>query len=184
LPARPAGRLSRTLHTGQRVRWPLAAAAAVLALGVAGLLWVRAHERASTPGGASGGAGGSGAPLAAGAAGEVYRAQALSGALASSELRLGDRLVTDGATRARLSVGAIGSLIVEPGSSVRVGQPGPALAADAEHLLWLEHGAVTASIFAAPRLFQLGTPSGLAVDLGCVYRARVSDDGTTWLTVL
>ncbi|MBM3986321.1 MAG: FecR domain-containing protein, partial [Planctomycetes bacterium] len=114
----------------------------------------------------------------------VYRAEALAGALSASEFRDGERLVTDATTRARVEVGDIGSLVVEPDSVVRVERPGPALAADAEHLLWLERGAVTASIFAAPRLFQLGTPGGLAVDLGCVYTARVQDDGTTSLSVV
>lgn len=114
----------------------------------------------------------------------VYRAEALAGALSSGELRAGDRLVTDAGTRARLEVGDIGSLVVESDSVLRIERPGPALAADAEHLLWLERGAVTASIFAAPRLFQLGTPAGLAVDLGCVYTARVQDDGTTRLAVV
>lgn len=114
----------------------------------------------------------------------VYRAEALAGALSASEFRDGERLVTDAGTRARVEVGDIGSLVVEPDSVVRVERPGPGLAADAEHLLWLERGAVTASIFAAPRLFQLGTPGGLAVDLGCVYTARVQDDGTTRLSVV
>ncbi len=114
----------------------------------------------------------------------VYRAEALAGALSAHEFRDGERLVTDAATRARVEIGEIGSLVLEPDSSLRVRRPGPELAADAEHLLWLERGALTASIFAAPRLFQLGTPGGLAVDLGCVYTARVQDDGTTLLSVL
>ncbi|HEX5010671.1 MAG TPA: hypothetical protein VFY71_09730 [Planctomycetota bacterium] len=121
------------------------------------------------------------APLADG---PVYRAEALSGALTASEFRAGERLVTDADTRARVEIGDVGSLILEPDSALRVERPSPALAADAGHLLWLEHGALTASIFAAPRLFQLGTPSGLAVDLGCVYSARVEDDGVTLLSVI
>ncbi len=104
--------------------------------------------------------------------------------MAAADLRAGDRLVTDADTRARLEIGEIGAVVVEPESTLRIERPGPELAADAEHLLWLERGALTASIFAAPRLFQLGTPSGLAVDLGCVYTARVEDDGTTRLTVV
>ena len=125
-----------------------------------------------------------GAPPAPLADGPVYRAEALSGALEGREFRAGERLVTDAATRARVEVGDIGSLVVEPGSTLRIERPSAALAADASHLLWLERGEIRASIFAAPRLFQLGTPSGLAVDLGCVYSARVEDDGITRLSVI
>jgi hypothetical protein len=160
LPARAPRRRARPLA--------LAAGLAALLLGAAWLF-------------RDGSSGASRAPLAAG---PVYRAEALSGALSASEFRAGERLVTDTATRARVAIGDLGSLVVEPGSSLRVDRPSAALAADASDLLWLEHGEITASIFAAPRLFQLGTPSGLAVDLGCVYSARVQDDGITRLTVM
>jgi hypothetical protein len=151
-----------------RRRVPLSLAAGLLAAAVlAGGLWLRSRD---------------GAPAAA--EGPVYRAEALEGAVAGGDLRAGDRLVTDAVTRARVGIGELGSVVVEPGSTLRFERPGPDLAHDAEHLLWLERGAITASIFAAPRLFQLGTPSGLAVDLGCVYTARVHEDGSTQLTVV
>jgi len=152
-------------------RVPLALAAGLVALAVAGGLWLWSQAGDSRPA----------APLAAG---PVYRAEALSGAVAAGDLHAGDRLVTDAGTRARVAIADVGAIVVEPDSSLRIERPGPELAADAEHLLWLERGAITASIFAAPRLFQLGTPSGLAVDLGCIYTARVNDDGTTALTVV
>jgi hypothetical protein len=149
---------------------PLALAAGLAALALTAAWWLREREPAARP-----------APLADG---PVYRAEALSGALAATELRAGDRLVTDAGTRARVEIADLGSLVVEPGSTLRVERPSSALAADADHLLYLERGALTASIFAAPRLFQLGTPSGLAVDLGCVYTAEVEEDGITLLSVI
>jgi hypothetical protein len=54
---------------------------------------------------------------------------------------------------------------------------------DAAWRLQLERGELTASIFAAPRLFQLGTPSGLAIDMGCFYTAVVDEQGVTTLSV-
>jgi hypothetical protein len=137
-----------------------------------------AHDPASTPA--------PGAPRDGTAPADTaaYRAEALSGALELSELRAGDRLVTDAATRARLTIGGIGSVVVEPETQLRVESAEGAADPDAEHLLYLERGTLTASIFAAPRLFQVGTPSGIAVDLGCVYTARVDDDGGTLLSVL
>jgi FecR protein len=172
----PAGPLpARAPHR----RWPLALAAGLLGVAaLGGAAWWLA--RTATP------------PAAARPT--LYVAQALQGELSSSgaagvqhgarlDLALGDRLQTDATSRARLAIGDIGSVEIEPDSVLRVEQPGPALAADAEHLLWLERGELTASIFAAPRLFQVGTPSGLAVDLGCIYSARVQDDGTTRLSV-
>jgi hypothetical protein len=152
-------------------RVPLALAAGLVAVAaLAGGLWLWSQDGTTAPQ----------APLADG---PTYRAEALAGTVVAGDLHAGDRLVTDAGTRARVAIGELGSIVVEPDSSLRFERPGPALAADAEHLLWLERGAITASIFAAPRLFQLGTPSGLAVDLGCIYTARVEDDGTTLLTV-
>jgi len=96
----------------------------------------------------------------------------------------GQRLACDADARAELEVGDIGRVSLGPSSSLRVEAAGAAeRAAGAEHVLFLERGTMTASIFAAPRVFQVGTPSGIAVDLGCVYTAVVADDGATWLCV-
>jgi hypothetical protein len=53
------------------------------------------------------------------------------------------------------------------------------------HRLYLARGRVHATIGAdvRVRLFQVGTPSGLSVDLGCEYDLVVDDDGSTWLEV-
>ena len=162
-------------------RWPLALAASLLGVAaLGGAAWWLTRGAAPVT------------PLTPGPT--LYVAEALQGELhadgavrdergARVDLARGDRLRTDATSRARVEIGDIGSVELEPDSVLRVEQPGPELAADAEHLLWLERGELTASIFAAPRLFQVGTPSGLAVDLGCVYSARVQDDGTTRLSV-
>ncbi len=111
-----------------------------------------------------------------------YRIEALEGTVDAGPLHPGARIVLDSSTRARLHVGAIGTVDVLPETRLRVEDV--AKFDDAEFGLYLERGTIEASIFAAPRLFQVGTPSGIAVDLGCVYHATVEDDGRTWLRVV
>jgi hypothetical protein len=126
---------------------------------------------------------------AAGEAGVSYRVDSLAGAprveggAADGRLRAGDALVTDERSRARVEVGELGDVVLEPGTRLRVARPEQG-AAGAEHLLFLERGTVVASIFAAPRVFQVGTPAGIAVDLGCIYTATVEADGSTRLAVV
>lgn len=110
--------------------------------------------------------------LAAGPAptGPGYRVDGLSG---REVARVGDLLET-GADEAVLDLGDIGDVTLEPQSRLRV----DAIAA-ASHRLFLEHGAVRARIGAdvPPRTFAVGTPAGLTVDLGCVYRIEVDAEG-------
>lgn len=105
--------------------------------------------------------------------------------LAGKPQQQGNRLILDHESRARVRVGDIGSIVLEPGSQIRIDAPqtsGPG--SDADYFLHLESGSLAASIFAAPRLFQVGTPSGIAVDLGCIYTATVEQDGSTTLSVV
>jgi hypothetical protein len=107
-----------------------------------------------------------------------------AGALRSGErlgLGPGDRLVCDDETRAQLQVRHAGRVRLEANSVLRL-ETGPTDGPEGWRL-FLEQGQLTASIFAAPRLFQVGTPSGIAVDLGCEYTATVDDDGRTMLSV-
>ncbi len=80
---------------------------------------------------------------------------------------------------ARLRVGSIGTVELSEHSRLALVEGG-----EDGYRVFLERGTLTASIFAAPRLFAVGTPSGLAVDLGCVYRTHVEDDGSARLEVV
>lgn len=112
-----------------------------------------------------------------------YRVEVLEGhAPAPAALCVGDAVTCDEGARTRIHVGDIGSVELEPKSRVRV-EPGRH-DEDAGYRLFLERGTLRASIFSAPRVFQLGTPSGIAVDLGCVYTTTVDDDGRTTLRVV
>jgi hypothetical protein len=119
-----------------------------------------------------------------------YRFDVLAGApvlegdgASASRMRSGDVLSTDAQSRAKLSVADLGNIVLEPGTRVRIERPESG-ASGAEHVLALERGTIVASIFAAPRAFQVGTPAGIAVDLGCVYRTTVEQDGSTRLAVV
>lgn len=116
--------------------------------------------------------------------GADYRLEVLEGrGFARAALLPGDRLVLDQATRARIHIGEIGSVDLHPRSTLSV-LDGSGRDDDGAYHLFLERGTLAASIFAAPRLFQVGTPSGIAVDMGCMYEATVEENGRTRLEVV
>lgn len=170
--ASPLQRLRAAGRNGHRPRLAVRAtlAAAALLVALAGAAWLLfGRDDAPSP----------------------YRLELLAGGAsvsgaerAGGTLRPGDVLSLDGAARARIHVTGAGRVDLEPGARLSVLEAGAAPGSpDARFLLSLERGGLRASIFAAPRLFQVDTPAGLAVDLGCVYTAFVEDDGTTRLAV-
>ncbi len=96
----------------------------------------------------------------------------------SGRLRVGQVLETDAASRARIAVGFIGEVEVEPRTRLRLVR-----ARETDHRLALERGTMHAVIWAPPRLFYVETPAGLAVDLGCAYTLEVDEDGDGLLRV-
>lgn len=84
----------------------------------------------------------------------------------------GDWVETTSSSRARIVVGPIGTVDVEPQTRVRLG----ALRSDA-YRLELARGTISARISAPPRLFVVETPASTLVDLGCAYRVTVDLDG-------
>ncbi|HET6201409.1 MAG TPA: FecR domain-containing protein [Planctomycetota bacterium] len=97
----------------------------------------------------------------------------------AGRIRSGDRIRCGPGASARVRVGPIGSIELEERSALRIERGD-----DEAYGVFLERGSLSASIFAAPRVFQVGTPSGIAVDLGCVYRTTVDEEGRTTLAVL
>lgn len=93
-------------------------------------------------------------------------------------LKRGGRLVTDGSSRARISVGRIGRVDVDPDTRVELVNAG-----GTDHRLSLERGTIHARISAPPRFFNVNTPSAVAVDLGCAYTLHVDDSGAGILRV-
>ena len=97
----------------------------------------------------------------------------------ASRLAVGDWLETDASSRARVSVGSIGEVVVEPNTRVRLLEAG-----DRRQRLHLALGTVTAVIVAPPRQFVVETPSARAVDLGCAYTLEVDPSGAALVTVI
>ena len=96
----------------------------------------------------------------------------------TGRLAVGQALETDAASRARIDVGMIGEVEVEPNTRVRLLQ-----ARQTEHRLALDRGKMRARIWAPPRLFYVNTPSAVAVDLGCRYTLEVDTTGAGLLHV-
>jgi hypothetical protein len=67
---------------------------------------------------------------------------------------------------------------IDPNTRVRLVETKPT-----EHRLELEHGKMSARIWAPPRLFFVDTPSAVAADLGCAYTLEVDDNGSGLLHV-
>jgi hypothetical protein len=89
------------------------------------------------------------------------------------QLKVGQLLVTDDASRASVKVAEVGEVYVDPGSRVRLIETG----SDRERLA-LELGTIHAAIWAPPGRFVVDTPSATAVDLGCAYTLQVNADGS------
>jgi hypothetical protein len=87
---------------------------------------------------------------------------------APRQMASGEWIETADGVSARITVGEIGTVDVEPGARVRLG-----LSAPGEHRLTLERGTVRAEISAPPRVFIVETPVSTVVDLGCAYTVTV-----------
>ncbi len=96
------------------------------------------------------------------------------GAAVATDARLGigEWLVTDGASRARVAVGSIGRVDVDPNTRLQLVE-----SKGREHRLALARGTIHAQIWAPPKFFFVNTPSAVAIDLGCAYTLQVDDSG-------
>ena len=87
-------------------------------------------------------------------------------------------LTTDARSSAKLDVGAIGELHIEPNSRLHILET-----KTTEHRVELTEGTLHALIWAPPRLFFVETPSATAIDLGCAYTLSVDEEGASILEV-
>ncbi|HKY29487.1 MAG TPA: zf-HC2 domain-containing protein [Pyrinomonadaceae bacterium] len=95
-----------------------------------------------------------------------------------SRLAVGEWLETDDVSRAKINVGTIGHVDVDPNTRIRLLET-----KITEHRLELARGRLSARIWAPPRLFFVDTPSAVAADLGCAYTLEVDDAGASLLRV-
>jgi hypothetical protein len=96
----------------------------------------------------------------------------------TARLGVGEWLVTDGASRARIAVGQIGRVDVGPNTRMQLVE-----ARGREHRMSLVRGSIHARIWAPPKFFFVNTPSAVAIDLGCEYTLQVDDAGAGLLRV-
>ena len=105
----------------------------------------------------------------------VVDGQTISG---DARLGIGEWLVTDATSRARVAVARIGSVEVDPNTRVQLVE-----SKGREHRMALERGTIHARIWAPPKFFYVNTPSAVAVDLGCAYTLQVDENGAGLLRV-
>lgn len=86
--------------------------------------------------------------------------------------------VDTGAGRARLAVGEIGEVQLDPFTRVGLVDVGRR-----DHRLSLVRGRMHATIWAPPGQFFVETPAAVAVDLGCRYSLEIAGDGAGVLRV-
>jgi hypothetical protein len=112
--------------------------------------------------------------------GDPWKVVALSGSpqIAGSLVKdrahfsVGQALVTDAASRARIQVAGLGVVDVEPGSRVRL------LATHARrHQIALDYGTISARMWAPPFSLAVDTPSASLFDLGCAFTLHVESGG-------
>jgi hypothetical protein len=96
----------------------------------------------------------------------------------TGDFAVGELLETDSASRARVSIGKIGHVDVEPNTRLRL-----ISTRMTEQRIQLERGKLQATISAPPRIFFVDTPSAQAVDLGCAYTLEVDEQGNGILHV-
>jgi FecR protein len=89
-----------------------------------------------------------------------------------AKLGVGQTLVTDGQSKANISIAEIGTVNIEPNTRLRSIGGG-----NGHSRLALDRGTIHAYIWALPGEFTVDTPSAIAVDLGCSYTLQVDDSG-------
>ncbi len=95
-----------------------------------------------------------------------------------SRWKPGQALETGPDARAKILVGRIGEVDLEPGSRLRLLRAGRR-----QQRLALDRGGLRAFIWAPPRRFFIETREAVAADLGCAYSLHVDDAGGGWLRV-
>ena len=159
VPALPARQPEIRTRGWNSVRWLAAAAALVL---VAGGAWFTVVFRS-----------------AAWQVSSLSGAPAVDGRVVTDRTRMsrGAWLETDAASRARIAVGGIGNVDVEPNTRLQL------VTNDREHHMALDRGTIHARIWAPPKLFFVATEAATAIDLGCAYTLQMDARGDGLLRV-
>jgi hypothetical protein len=147
-------------------RWPFglaAATATILFIAAFGILWSSQKPSATS---------GTGWDVESLAGTPQVESNAFGGTAGAAKLGVGQTLVTDGHSKANISIADIGTVNVEPNTRLRLVAGG-----HGHNRLALDRGTIHAFIWALPGEFTVDTPSAIAVDLGCSYTLQVDDSG-------
>ncbi|MCK7524141.1 MAG: FecR domain-containing protein [Ignavibacteriales bacterium] len=90
-------------------------------------------------------------------------------------IKIGEKLLTDSESRARLKVGAIGEIDIEPESEIEITGNKIIRIQDSS----LSKGKISVRTWVAPKLFSIKTPSAVITDFGCMYYLSVDDKAST-----
>ena len=91
---------------------------------------------------------------------------------------LGEKVTTGPEQHVSLAASAVGSLRLEPNSTLQVVRSGPA-----DQRLVLTQGTLHALIWAPGKSFAVDTPAGTSIDLGCAYTLTVDAEGAGLVSV-
>lgn len=107
-----------------------------------------------------------------------YDVLRVDGSSAMDRISIGEWIETGAASRARITIGEIGTVDIAPNTRMQLLAARPN-----EHRLNLARGSISAQILAPPRLFFVETASSTVVDLGCAYTMDVDEAGSGRLRV-
>lgn len=93
-------------------------------------------------------------------------------------LPLGEWLITDSHSRARLKAGMAGEVDVDAGSMVKLVDT-----KESDYKILLKEGKIDARLWHRANHFSVTTPAVTAVDLGCSYTMEVNENGYSFLSV-
>jgi len=96
----------------------------------------------------------------------------------SGILAVGEWLITDSPSAARLKAGRLGEVEVDPNSAVQL-----LATKDMDYKIYLLHGKISVKIWAPLKMFSVLTPSATAVDIGSEYTIEVDDKGSSYFEV-
>jgi hypothetical protein len=93
-------------------------------------------------------------------------------------LKVGEKLITDSESRARLIIASFGEIDIEPQTEIKFIET-----KSAEYQLFLSKGKISVRTWAAPKLFSIETPSAVIKDFGGIYYLTVDEKFNTKLQV-
>lgn len=97
---------------------------------------------------------------------------------ANGRMGAGGLLETDKVSRAKLRLGLMGAIDIEPNTRVRL------IATRAgRHRIALQSGMIAVRLWAPPGTLSVDTPSATAIDLGCAFTVQADEKGSGLLRV-